>query len=202
MSNYEPHTTASSRSEWRNWLQKHHDSYTFVWLEIYKKDSGIPSVTYKEAVDEALCFGWIDSKPNKKDSKSYYQFFAKRNPKSNWSKVNKEKVEMLIAQGLMTSAGMKMVDLAKAYGTWNFLDQVETLELPTDMEQLFNRNPKAFENWNTFSKSAKRGILEWIANAKTPQTRVKRIQETVELASQNLKANHPEGQRINKSKQP
>jgi len=109
MSNYEPQTTASSRSEWRNWLQKHHDSYTFVWLEIFKKDSGTPSVTYKEAVDEALCFGWIDSKPNKKDSKSYYQFFAKRNPKSNWSKVNKEKVEILIAQGLMTSAGMKMV---------------------------------------------------------------------------------------------
>jgi uncharacterized protein YdeI (YjbR/CyaY-like superfamily) len=201
MKNYEPQTTASSRSEWRNWLQKHHDSYTFVWLEIYKKESGIPSVTYKEAVDEALCFGWIDSKPNKKDSKSYYQFFAKRNPKSNWSKVNKEKVEILIAQGLMTSAGMKMIELAKENGTWNFLDQVETLELPIDMEQLFGQNPKAFENWNTFSKSAKRGILEWIANAKTPQTRGKRIQETVELAGQNLKANHPEGQKKNKAKQ-
>jgi len=201
MSNYEPQTTASSRLEWRNWLEKHHESYTFVWLEIFKKDSGTPSVTYKEAVDEALCFGWIDSKPNKKDSKSYYQFFAKRNPKSNWSKVNKEKVEILIAQGLMTSAGLKMIELAKENGTWNFLDQVETLELPIDLEQLFSQNTKALENWNTFSKSSRRGILEWIANAKTPQTRVKRIQETVELASQNLKANHPEGQRKNKAKQ-
>ena len=201
MSNYEPQTTASSRSEWRNWLQKHHDSYTFVWLEIFKKDSGTPSVTYKEAVDEALCFGWIDSKPNKKDSKSYYQFFAKRNPKSNWSKVNKEKVEILIAQGLMTSAGLKMIELAKENGSWNFLNQVEKLELPIDLEQLFSQNTKALENWNTFSKSSRRGILEWIANAKTPQTRVKRIQETVELASQNLKANHPEGQRKNKAKQ-
>jgi len=201
MSNYEPQTTASSRSEWRNWLEKHHESYSFVWLEIFKKDSGTPSVTYKEAVDEALCFGWIDSKPNKKDSKSYYQFFAKRNPKSNWSKVNKEKVEILIAQGLMTSAGLKMIELAKENGTWNFLNQVETLELPIDLEQLFSQNTKALENWNTFSKSSRRGILEWIANAKTPQTRVKRIQETVELASQNLKANHPEGQRKNKAKQ-
>jgi len=201
MSNYEPQTTASSRSEWRNWLEKHHESYSFVWLEIFKKDSGTPSVTYKEAVDEALCFGWIDSKPNKKDSKSYYQFFAKRNTKSNWSKVNKEKVEIHIAQGLMTSAGMKMIELAKENGTWNFLNQVETLELPIDLEQLFSQNTKALENWNTFSKSSRRGILEWIANAKTPQTRVKRIQETVELASQNLKANHPEGQRKNKAKQ-
>lgn len=201
MSNYEPQTTASSRLEWRNWLEKHHESYTFVWLEIFKKDSGTPSVTYKEAVDEALCFGWIDSKPNKKDSKSYYQFFAKRNPKSNWSKVNKEKVEILIAQGLMTSAGLKMIELAKENGTWNFLNQVETLELPIDLEQLFSQNTKALENWNTFSKSSRRGILEWIANAKTPQTRGKRIQETVELAGLNLKANHPEGQRKNKAKQ-
>jgi len=201
MSNYEPQTTASSRLEWRNWLEKHHESYTFVWLEIFKKDSGTPSVTYKEAVDEALCFGWIDSKPNKKDSKSYYQFFAKRNPKSNWSKVNKEKVEILIAQGLMTSAGLKMIELAKENGSWNFLNQVEKLELPIDLEQLFSQNTKALENWNTFSKSSRRGILEWIANAKTPQTRGKRIQETVELAGLNLKANHPEGQRKNKAKQ-
>jgi uncharacterized protein YdeI (YjbR/CyaY-like superfamily) len=91
---------AKTRDEWRQWLMKNHQSEKSVWLIIYRKESNTPSVYYPEAVDEALCFGWIDSTPNKRDDVSYYQFFAKRNPKSNWSKVNKEKVDQLIAQGL------------------------------------------------------------------------------------------------------
>jgi uncharacterized protein YdeI (YjbR/CyaY-like superfamily) len=97
---------AKTRKEWRNWLEKNHQSEKSIWLIIYKKESETPSIYYPEAVDEALCFGWIDSKPNKRDEHSYYQFFSKRNPKSNWSKVNKEKVSILMEQGLIHSSGL------------------------------------------------------------------------------------------------
>src|SRR3954454_11068734 len=97
---------AKSGKEWRAWLEKNGDKEKSVWLIIYKKEKGIPSVYYREAVDEALCFGWIDSKANKRDDESYYQFFARRNPRSKWSKVNKDKVEIMIAEGLMHESGM------------------------------------------------------------------------------------------------
>lgn len=158
---------------------------------IYRKESGTPSVYYTEAVDEALCFGWIDSKPNKRDENSYYQFFAKRSPKSNWSKVNKEKVAKLIEQGLMASAGFEMIEIAKKNGTWTALDDVEKIIIPDDLKELFLENKTALENWEKFSRSSKRGILEWIMNAKKAETRRKRIEETVSLAEQNIKANYP-----------
>lgn len=181
---------AKTRKDWRKWLEKNHQSETSVWLIIYKKDSDTPSVYYPEAVDEALCFGWIDSKPNKRDENSYYQFFAKRNPKSNWSKVNKDKVATLIAQGLMQTEGLKMVDIAKQNGTWTALDEVDNITIPDDLRELFSKNKVALEHWEQFSRSSKRGILEWILNAKKPETRQKRIEETVTLAAKNIKANH------------
>jgi uncharacterized protein YdeI (YjbR/CyaY-like superfamily) len=182
---------AKSQKAWRDWLIKNHGKEKSIWLIIYKKESGIPSIYYPEAVDEALCFGWIDSKPNKRDNESYYQFFAQRNPKSNWSKVNKEKVERLIKNKQMTSAGMKMIDLAKKIGTWTALDNVENLVLPQELMHSFNKNKKALTNWEAFPKSAKRGILEWIYNAKKIETKLKRIEETVNLAAKNIKANFP-----------
>ncbi|GAB2675679.1 YdeI/OmpD-associated family protein [Flavihumibacter cheonanensis] len=181
---------AKNQRAWRNWLKKNHLNETAVWLIIYKKDSGIPSVYYSEAVDEALCFGWIDSKPNKRDDLSYYQYFSRRNPKSNWSRVNKLKVEKLIREGKMENAGMEMIQLAQSNGSWNALNAVEELVIPTEMEQLFQQNVSALENWNKFPKSAKRGILEWIRNAKRPETKLKRITETVQLAAQNRRANY------------
>lgn len=181
---------AKSRKEWRKWLEKNHSTEKSVWLVIYKKESEIPSVYYPEAVDEALCFGWIDSKPNKRDEDSYYQFFAKRNPKSNWSKVNKEKIAKLIEKGLMQSAGLEMIEIAKENGTWTALDEVENLIIPDDLQELFSDNKTAFENWERFPPSSKRGILEWILNAKKPETRQKRIEETVSLAEKDLRANH------------
>jgi uncharacterized protein YdeI (YjbR/CyaY-like superfamily) len=182
---------AKTRKEWRNWLEKNHQSEKSVWLIIYKKESKTPSVYYPEAVDEALCFGWIDSKPNKRDNSSYYQFFAKRNPKSNWSKVNKEKVGRLIKEGLMHSSGIEMVEFAKQNGTWTALDEVENITIPDDLQNLFSKNKIAFENWERFPRSSKSGILEWILNAKKPETRQKRIEETISLAEKNIKANHP-----------
>lgn len=111
-----PITQAGSAQEWRQWLQENHTREQAVWLVIYRKESGVPSVYYPEAVDEALCFGWIDSKPNKRDEQSYFQFFSRRNPKSNWSRINKEKVARLTAEGKMAPAGLKMVELAKKTG--------------------------------------------------------------------------------------
>jgi len=118
---------AKSRKAWREWLEQNHNTEKSVWLIIYKKETKIPSVYYPEAVDEALCFGWIDSKPNKRDDQSYYQFFAKRNPKSNWSKVNKEKVSMLMEKDLMKPAGLEMIKLAKSNGKWDALNSVEDI---------------------------------------------------------------------------
>jgi uncharacterized protein YdeI (YjbR/CyaY-like superfamily) len=180
---------AASRAEWRQWLETHHRSEQSVWLIIYKQASGVATVTYPEAVDEALCFGWIDSKPNKRDDQSYCQFFSKRSPKSNWSRVNKDKVDQLLAQNLIAPAGLESIALAKANGTWTALDEVENLVVPADMQQLLDADPVALGYWNGFPRSVKRGILEWILTAKKPETRQKRIQETVQLAHANVRAN-------------
>jgi uncharacterized protein YdeI (YjbR/CyaY-like superfamily) len=180
---------AASQQAWREWLETHHETEKSVWLIIYKKETGTPSVYYPEAVDEALCFGWIDSKPNKRDEKSYFQFFSKRNPKSKWSGVNKRKVARLLREGRMAPAGLKMIELAKQTGTWAALDEVESLLIPNDMDALLKRNPEAAINFSKFPPSTRRGILEWISNAKKAETRQKRIEETVSLAAQNIRAN-------------
>lgn len=181
---------AKSQAAWRKWLEENHGTEKSVWLIIYKKESGVPSVYYSEAVDEAICFGWIDSKPNKRDDESYYQFFAKRNAKSNWSKANKAKVSKLMEKGLMAKAGLDAIEIAKQNGTWTALDEVEEMTIPEDLEAEFNNNKLAFDYFDKFPRSSKRNILEWILNAKRPETRQKRIKETVELAEKNIKANH------------
>lgn len=182
-------TYAESRAAWRQWLTDNHNTATNVWLKIYKKDSNIPSVTYDEAVDEALCFGWIDSSIRKGDDTYRFQYFSRRNPKSNWSRVNKDKVEKLVAAGLMTPAGQALIDLAKQTGTWTALDDVEEGICPPDLQAAFSQNPTAKTNFDAFSRSIRRGILEWLLNAKTPETRAKRIIEIVSKAEQNVAAN-------------
>ena len=183
---------AESRQAWREWLQSNHDGEKSVWLIIYKKASKVPTVFYDEAVDEAMCFGWVDSKVNKRDELSYFQYFARRNPKSNWSRVNKEKIARLLEEGRMAKPGLKMVELAKETGTWTALDEVENLIIPPDMMEEFEKYAHARENWEAFPRSVKRSILEWIFNAKRPPTRAKRIAETVSMAEENLRANQYE----------
>ena len=180
---------APTRVAWRQWLAEHHATEKNVWLIIYKKSSGTPSVTYDEAVDEALCFGWVDSSKKKGNEEFYYQFFAKRQPRSNWSRVNKAKVEKLITAGLMTESGRAMVSLANQTGTWVALDEVENLINPPDLQEQLDANPTANGYFNAFPRSVKRGILEWLLNAKTPETRQKRIREIVTLAERNERAN-------------
>jgi uncharacterized protein YdeI (YjbR/CyaY-like superfamily) len=180
---------AKNSTAWRQWLEEKHDSEKSIWLQIYKKESATPSITYDQAVDDALCYGWVDSKINKGDANYFFQFFAKRNPKSNWSRVNKAKVEKLIAAGLMTTAGLALINLAKKTGTWTALDEVENLTLPDDLKSALDKNKTAADYFDAFPRSVKRGILEWILNAKKPETRAKRIAETVSLAAKNVRAN-------------
>jgi uncharacterized protein YdeI (YjbR/CyaY-like superfamily) len=182
-------TYASDQTAWRRWLADNHNTAKSVWLVIFRKQGQTPSVTYDEAVDEALCFGWIDSSIAKRDAESYYQFFARRNPKSNWSRVNKLKIEKLVAENRMAPAGSAMVELAQETGTWDALNDVEDLIYPPDLRAAFAENPTAEANFNQFPRSAKRGILEWLLNAKQPITRQKRIAEIVSKAEINERAN-------------
>lgn len=178
-----------NRNVWRIWLKENHVSEKNIWLKIYKKQSQTPSVYYNEAVDEALCFGWIDSSIKKGNEEFYYQFFAKRNPKSNWSRVNKVKIEKLMSHGLMAEAGLKMVEIAKETGTWTALDDVENLISPPDLQEILDQNTIAKVYFEAFPRSVKRGILEWLLNAKQAETRQKRIEEIVSLAERNERAN-------------
>lgn len=178
-----PSIIAESRAQWRQWLADNHATEIRVWLRIYKKNSGIPSVTYDEAVDEALCFGWIDSPVKKGDAQYYLQYFARRKPKSNWSGVNKGKVANLTAAGLMAEAGMAMVRLANETGPWTALDELEGGIIPPDLRVALAAKPLADRYFNAFPRSARRGILEWLLNAKTLATRTRRITEIVEKAT-------------------
>lgn len=178
-----------TRAEWRAWLERHHARAEGVWLISYKKATGKPRVEYEEAVEEALCFGWIDSKGNKLDDERTMLWIAPRKPRSGWSRPNKERIERLLAAGLMAPAGLAKIEAAKQDGSWQALDAVEALEIPPDLEQAFAAHTKAREYWDAFPRSAKRGILEWIAAAKRPETRARRIQEAASLAGENKRAN-------------
>jgi len=184
----EPETICpASRQEWRKWLEENHQSRKSVWLIFYKSKSGKPTVKYSEAVDEALCFGWIDSKAKSLDEEKYMQFYSKRKPKSVWSKINKEKVQRLTESGLMTDAGFEAIGIAKRNGSWSILDNVELLVIPADLEAEFQKYPDSNNYFLSLSRSDKRNILQWLVLAKTNETKQKRILEIVESAGQRQK---------------
>ena len=178
-----------TRAEWRQWLEKNQARTEGVWLISFKKATGKPAVEYGEAVEEALCFGWVDSKGNKLDEERTMLWFAPRRPGSNWARSNKERVEKLIAAGLMTTAGLAKVEASKQDRTWYALDEVEALVIPPDLASTLAANPAAQQYFDAFPQSAKRAILAWIASAKRPETRAKRIVETVASAARNIRAN-------------
>jgi len=182
-----------TREAWLAWLEAHHTQTEGVWLVSYKKATGKPRLSYDEMVEEALCFGWVDSKPGKLDEMRTMLYFAPRKPGSGWSKPNKERVERLIAEGRMAAAGLGKVEAAKRDGSWGALDAVERLELPADLIAAFDEHGDARANFEAFPRSVKRGILEWIANAKRPETWVRRIVETATLAARNERANQWRG---------
>jgi uncharacterized protein YdeI (YjbR/CyaY-like superfamily) len=145
---------------------------------------------YSDAVEEALCFGWIDSTPGKLDEQRYSLYMSPRKPKSVWSKINKQRIRKLVKEGRMTAAGLVKIEAAKKDGSWNQLDAIDELVMPADLLEQLSANAEAKHNFEAFSTSSKKIILFWIASAKREETRQKRIEETVRLAAQNIKAAH------------
>lgn len=176
-----------SQQEWRLWLKDNHSSKLGVWLVQYKKKSNNPTISWSQSVDEALCFGWIDSIRKTIDEEKFIQFFGKRKSNSVWSKINKEKVKRLIDEGLMTKAGFASIEIAKQNGSWSILDDVEELLIPTDLERAFTVYEGSSTYFLSLSKSARKSMLQWLVLAKRPETRQNRINEIAELAAQKLK---------------
>jgi uncharacterized protein YdeI (YjbR/CyaY-like superfamily) len=185
--------TAPDRAAWRAWLAEHHASAPGVWLVLAKKGADQPSVSYIEAVEEALCFGWIDSLAHSLDATRYEQVFSPRKRKSPWSKPNKERIARLEAVGLMTPTGLAAVEAAKADGTWAVFDGLEDLQVPDDLRAALAANPLAERHFAAFSAAVRQQSLWWIAQAKRPATRQRRIAQVVSAAaeSRNPRATPP-----------
>jgi uncharacterized protein YdeI (YjbR/CyaY-like superfamily) len=177
----------ANRYQWREWLHEHHDSKQSVWVIYHKKNSATSGITYSDAVEEALCFGWIDSTVKPVDEERYRQFFSRRKPTSTWSKVNKERVRRLVDSGQMMEAGLAGIDLAKQNGSWEILDDVEALVIPADLEKAFAERPTARGYFASLCRSDKRNMLQWLVLAKRPETRQNRIAELVDRANLQLK---------------
>ncbi|MFM2314250.1 MAG: hypothetical protein RLZZ04_3526 [Cyanobacteriota bacterium] len=180
---------AKTRQDLRSWLQANHLQGKGVWLVSYKKQSKF-YLPYSDIVQECLCFGWIDSLPRKLDEVRTMTYISPRKNGSNWSKVNKEYVATLQQADLLQAAGLAKIEQAQKDGSWSFLDDVEALILPDDLKNAFAVNQIAEENWTAFPPSTKRGILEWIKNAKQSKTRARRIADTVAKAAKNIRANY------------
>ena len=184
-----PMVLAETRAEWRAWLERNHESKG-AWLVSWKKATGRPFIPYPETVDEALCFGWVDSRPNKLDDERAMRLFTPRQPKSPWSRLNKEKVARLSEQGLIAPAGERMVETAKANGSWTVYDEIENIVIPSDLAASLAEDERARGFFERFPDSSKKAALWWIKTAKKPETRAGRIAETVRAAAQNRMANH------------
>jgi uncharacterized protein YdeI (YjbR/CyaY-like superfamily) len=183
-----PHVMAVDRATWRAWLAANHATSDGAWLVSWRRGTGKPAIAYEEAVEEALCFGWIDSTGGVIDEQRARQWYAPRKKGSGWAASNKARIERLEAAGLMTPAGRAVVDAAKADGSWELLDSVERLEVPVDLAATLDANPPARERWDAFPKSARRAMLAWLVLAKRPETRQKRITAIATRAARNERA--------------
>ena len=172
----------ASKTKYASWLAKQHNTSTGVWLKLAKKDSGIPSVTYEEALDVALCYGWIDGQKKGFDDTYWLQKFTPRGKKSIWSKINTEKAERLIASGEMKPAGLKAVEAAKSDGRWEaaYASQ-KSIVVPEDFQAALDKNKKAKAFFRTLNSTNRYAILFRIQTAKKAETRAKRIQQFVDM---------------------
>lgn len=187
-----PLVEVASRDAWRRWLEANHGTSRGVWVVTRKKGSLGPGETWvgpRDLNEECLCFGWIDSRPATVDEARSALLCTPRKPGSGWSKVNKERLEALLAAGLVAPPGLAAIERAKADGSWSRLDEVDALAVPTDLAAALDRLPPARDNFDRFPPSTRKAILEWISQAKTDATRSRRIDETATLAQQNLRAN-------------
>ncbi len=167
-------------AEWRAWLEEHGSSSTGAWLVTWKRHTGRATVTYDEAVTEALAVGWVDSTARRLDEDRSALWFSPRRAASGWSRPNKQRVERLYAEGRMGAAGQRAIDVAKDNGAWSLLDDVEDLVVPDDLAAAFERHPGARDAWDAFPRSVRRAALEWIVQAKRAPTRAGRIAEVAE----------------------
>jgi uncharacterized protein YdeI (YjbR/CyaY-like superfamily) len=178
-----PRFQPRSRKAWRDWLAQHHGTSTGIWLVYAKKGSGLPSLRYADAVEEALCFGWIDSLVHPIDDRLYQQVFTPRKLTSGWSALNKSRVARLIAEGQMTPAGMALVRVAKKTGTWTALDHAESLTVPPELRRAIAGHPAARKHWPGVPPGARKQFLYWLGDAKRPETRARRIAKIVALVA-------------------
>ena len=183
-----PAVAPANRAAWRKWLAANHARMDKVWLILYRKHVG-SDLDYAGSVEEALCFGWIDSKPNKRDADSQYLFYSKRKPRSVWSASNKKRIERLIAEGKMMPAGSAAIETAKKNGSWTTIDSSEAMIMPEELHQALAKNKKARTYFEAFPPGVRKAIFQWIVSAKTEPTRMKRVTETVTKAEQNIRAN-------------
>ncbi|MGH1388135.1 YdeI/OmpD-associated family protein [Kordia sp.] len=174
--------------EWRAWLEKNHDSSTGIYLIFYKVSSQKESMRWEEAVKVALCFGWIDSTVKRLDDERRRQYFCPRKPKSVWSKLNKTYLITLIAENKMHESGSQKMIAAMKDGSWTALDDVENLVVPKILQEAFDKNPKAYENYQNFSPSYRKSYLYWLNQAKREATKEKRITEIIRLCEANMKS--------------
>jgi uncharacterized protein YdeI (YjbR/CyaY-like superfamily) len=184
-----PLVEVETRAQWRAWLEANHATSSGVWLVTWRSGSGRAGLPYEDGVEEALCFGWVDSRGGRLDEQRSKLYYSPRKPRSGWARTNKARVERLIAAGLMAPAGLAAIERAKANGAWEMLDDVENLVVPDDLAAAFEANPPAADAWAAFPPSARRTILEWIRHAKRPETRAARIAETATAAARNERAN-------------
>lgn len=178
-----------SRAGWRRWLSANHSRSTGIWLVTWRKDSGRSHLPYDAVVEEALCFGWIDSKPRKLDAARTMLWIAPRKPGSGWSRANKQRIERLLAAGRIAPPGLARIEAARRDGSWSKLDAVEDLVVPEDLAVALAALPPAAARFAEFPRSVRRGILEWIGNAKRAETRSARVRETAVLAARGERAN-------------
>lgn len=179
----------ADRAAWRNWLDRNHSTSTGVWL-VFRKGAA-RQLTYDASVEEALCFGWIDSTLNPIDASRYMQLFTPRKAKSGWSRINKARVLKVIADGLMMPAGRQKIAAAKRDGSWKALDAVESLKVPADFRAALDANPDARANYDALTASGKKRYLHWINNVKRPETRARRVQEALAKLARNVSVPHP-----------
>ena len=177
-----PRVQPAGRAEWRAWLEANHRASGGVWLITWKRRAGEPTIGYEEAVEEALCFGWIDGVIRRVDDDRLMEWFAPRRPKSTWARTNKERVARLEAAGLMTDAGRRAVEIARANGSWESLDVIDALVVPDDLAVALAERPEARERFDASSVSVRRSALAWVYQARRPQTRVARVEQIAAIA--------------------
>ena len=177
-----------NKKEWRKWLEKNNSTSTEIWLIHYKKSSNKKNLTHNEAVEEALCFGWIDSTLKRIDDEKYILRYTPRKNKSVWSKINKETAERMISKGKMTPSGLEKINIAKKNGLWKkaYTNKIRE-KLPSDLEKSLYSDNIAWENFHNFANSYRNMYIGWIKNAKTDETRIKRINEVVKRSRKNQK---------------